>query len=165
MSARIHNSRGFSLVELAVVVTIISILAALALPISQKLFFRTRSTAVQNDLRVFASAFQAYANEHGDWPAGDGTPAAYPPGMEGFLGPTAWKNRTAIGGHYAWDPDSTQLGGHYRAAIVIMSTSGEPVIDDIRQLQDLDDRIDDGNLATGNLILGYQNMPVYVLER
>lgn len=155
---------GFSLVELAVAVAIVSILAAVAVPISTRLIFRARSTAVQNDLRVFAAAFQAYANEHGDWPAGDGTPAAFPPGMEGVLGQTGWQNRTPIGGRYAWDPGSTQQGGHYRAAIVIASVADDPVSDDIRQLEDLDRRMDDGDLDSGNLILGFQNQPVYVLE-
>jgi prepilin-type N-terminal cleavage/methylation domain-containing protein len=155
---------GFSLVELAVVVAIISLLAAVAVPISTRLIFRARSTAVQNDLRVFAAAFQTYANEHGDWPAGDGTAGAFPPGMQDVLSRTGWQARTPIGGRYTWDPGSAQRGGHYRAAIVIASISDDPVSDDIRQLEDLDRRMDDGDLSKGNLVLGFQNQPVYVLE-
>ncbi|HWA85247.1 MAG TPA: prepilin-type N-terminal cleavage/methylation domain-containing protein [Opitutus sp.] len=155
---------GFSLVELAVVVAIISIFIAIALPIGQHLVRQARSAAVINDLRVFSAAFQAYANEHGDWPDGDGTPGAFPPGMETYLRQTNWQHPTPIGGSYAWDPNSTQGGGRYRAAIVISSIEGNPVSADAAQLLDLDRKLDDGNLATGNFVLGFQDEPVFVLE-
>lgn len=155
---------GFSLVELAVVVAIISIIVAIALPVSRHLVRQARSAAVINDLRVFTSAFQTYANEHGDWPEGDGTPAAFPAGMEDQLRQTTWRERTPVGGNYAWDPSGTQQGSHYRAAIVIASTGGNPLIADQAQLLDIDRRLDDGNLATGNFFLGYGDDPVLVLE-
>jgi prepilin-type N-terminal cleavage/methylation domain-containing protein len=155
---------GFTLVELAVVIAIISIIMAIALPVARHLVISARSAALINDLRVFSSAFQTYANEHGDWPEGDGTPGAVPPGMENDLGPTNWQHATPIGGNYAWDPNSTQQGNRYRAAITIASSDAHPVILDRAQLLDLDRQLDDGNLATGNFLLGYADDPVFVLE-
>lgn len=155
---------GFSLIELSVVVGIISIIAAIAVPLARRLIIQARSAAVENDLRVYSAAFQAYANEHGDWPPGDGTPGAFPPGMAGYLGETNWKNRTPIGGLYAWDPNSTQQGSRYRALIMIASVADNPVTSDRLQLQDLDRKFDDGELTTGNLVLGYRNEPAYILE-
>lgn len=163
---RVHRcgTAAFTLIELAVVVAIISIVAAFAVPTAQHIIMNARSAAVENDLRVYASAFQTYANEHGDWPPGDGTPGAFPPGMEGYLSQTNWQRTTPIGGNYTWDPDSTQQGSHYRAVIVISSTADNPVSSDRLQLANIDQKLDDGDLTAGNFLLGFRNYPIYVLE-
>lgn len=162
---RLRSSAGFSLVELAVVVGILSIIIAIAVPSAMQLLLQARATAVENDLRVFTAAFQAYANEHGDWPAGDGTPAALPDGMAGSLAPTNWAARTPIGGHYTWDPNSLHQGLRYRAVIVIASSADSSTTDSAAQLQRIDDQLDDGDLTSGNVVLGYRNSLVFVLER
>ena len=51
-----------------------------------------------------------------------------------------------------------------RAAIVISSVTDAPVTDDVNQLSELDRLVDDGNLDTGNLRLGFRDLPVFVLE-
>lgn len=155
---------AFSLVELSVVVTIISLIVAIAVPATKNMILRARASAVQNDLRVFAAAFQTYAHEKGDWPAGDGTPGGFPPGMEGYLGATSWQRKTPIGGNYAWDPNSLQQGVRYRAVITIVSTDDNPVSSDRAQLLEIDHALDDSSLDSGNFLLGFRNYPVYVLE-
>jgi prepilin-type N-terminal cleavage/methylation domain-containing protein len=160
----LQSEGGFTLIELSVVVFIISVLAALGVPALKKVNLESRSVAVVNDLRVFSSAFQAYAHERGEWPPGNGAPGAFPTGMEGYLGPTGWQRTTPIGGLYTWDPNSTHQGERYRAAIVLTSLSGNPVSADLAQLTDLDRRIDDGDLTTGNFRLGFRNYPVFVIE-
>jgi hypothetical protein len=136
----------------------------LGVPALKKVNLEARSVAVVNDLRVFSSAFQSYTHEHGDWPPGNGAPAAFPAGMEGYLGATSWQRPTPIGGLYTWDPNSTQQGERYRAVIVLSSSTGQPVTTDLAQLLDLDRRIDDGDLAAGNFRLGFRNYPIFVLE-
>jgi hypothetical protein len=84
--------------------------------------------------------------------------------MEGYLRATNWSRPTPIGGHYTWAPNSLHQGERYRAAIVISTVTGQPVTEDRHQLLDLDRKIDDGNLETGNLRLGFRNYPVFVLE-
>ena len=74
-----NSQAGFTLLELAVVVCIIGILAAVAIPELEKNFQNTRSSAVMNDLRVFAGAFQTYAQENGDWPPGGTAAGTVPP--------------------------------------------------------------------------------------
>ncbi len=146
------------------VVFIISVIAALAVPAIKKVNLESRSTAVVNDLRVFSTAFQTYAQEKGDWPEGTGEPGVIPPGMEPYLRTTNWQNPTPIGGLYTWAPNAVQSGERYRAAIVISTSGTTKVSSDLLQLTDLDRKIDDGNIETGNLRLGYRNYPVYVLE-
>lgn len=157
--------RGFTLLELAVVLAILSVVLALAVPAAGLLLSRARTRALENDLRVFATAFQNYAVQRGDWPAGDGTPGAVPEGMEDELRESNWQRRSPIGGHYAWETDSLQQGARYRAVIVVASTPDSPVMDHRDQLVAIDRELDDGNLAAGNFFLGYGNQPTFVLER
>jgi len=117
-----------------------------------------------NDLRVYAGAFQAYAQEHGDWPPGGMAPGVFPPGMEGYLSQTNWGRVTPIGGYYQFATGSPQLGGRYAAVIIIASVGANQVSSDFIQLSDIDRKLDDGNLGTGNFFLGFRNYPVFVLE-
>lgn len=146
------------------VVLIIGILAALSVPALKKNAMNARSSAVMNDLRVYAGAYQAYAQEHGDWPPGGGAPGTFPAGMDGYLSSTNWSRKTPIGGNYQFATQSPQAGGRYAAVIIIASTTDNPVTSDANQLTDLDVKLDDGNLSSGNFFLGYRNYPVFVLE-
>ena len=145
-------------------VLIIGLLAAAAIPALKKNIISARSSAVMNDLRVYSGAFQAYAQEHGDWPPGGGAPGVFPPGMDGYLSQTNWSRTTPIGGNYQFATQSPQQGGRYAAVIIIASNGTNLVSSDANQLTDIDRKLDDGNLATGNFFLGYRNYPVFVLE-
>jgi len=155
---------GFGLVEISVVFAAISVVLAFTLPLAKRRIVQMRADAVTHDLRTFAAAFQSSATQRGDWPPGNGTPAAIPPGMSNALKNTSWEKRTPIGGNYAWDIDSTHQGTHHRAVIVIASAPGNPVTSNRAQLLAIDRVIDDGNLTTGSFLLGYRNFPIYVLE-
>jgi prepilin-type N-terminal cleavage/methylation domain-containing protein len=158
------DTAGFSLVEISVVVLIISLLAALGVPHWKKAHLNARATAVANDLRVFAGAFQTYAQERGDWPAAAAAPAEIPAGMQNYLAVTSWQRPTPVGGQYAWARDTLQQGERYRAAVLLQSVGENRVTVDRQLLLDLDHKIDDGNLDTGNFRLGFRNQPVFVIE-
>ncbi len=61
---------GFTLIELLIVVVIIGILAAVAIPKFSNAKARTRSAAIKSDLRNLVTAQEEYLSEHGTY-AGD----------------------------------------------------------------------------------------------
>ena len=144
---------------------IISILATLAVPYWKKSQLNARSTALANDLRVFASAFQSYAAERSDWPAATFAPGETPTGMQGYLSATNWERITPVGGAYTWARDTVQQGERYRAALLVQSVGENRVTQDRQLLLEVDRKLDDGNLETGNFRLGFRNQPVFVIEQ
>jgi prepilin-type N-terminal cleavage/methylation domain-containing protein len=65
----IGNQRGFTLIELMIVIAIIGILAAIAIPIYANMQGRARIAKAQSDLRGMHSALVAFSATCGDVPA------------------------------------------------------------------------------------------------
>jgi type IV pilus assembly protein PilA len=84
---RVRARRGFSLIELMIVIAIVGILAALAIPAFQRFQLRSKAAEARANLATIATAENAYFGEFSVYLAASATP----------LGPEG-SNRRAWGG-------------------------------------------------------------------
>ncbi len=153
---------AFSLTEIMVVLTIISLLAALSIPTLTSVRRRTAATAICNDLRTFSAAFDAFVHETGSWPA-EADAGVLPTEMANRLNAVGWLRTTTLGGQYNWDNNQIHAGTQFRAAIAITGTASAPFVQDLDLLEAVDRIIDDGVLTTGNFRIGADDEPVYIV--
>jgi prepilin-type N-terminal cleavage/methylation domain-containing protein len=133
---------GFTMVEVMIVVAIIGLLAALAIPSISKARHNTQKNTFLNDLRVATDAFETYnINNRGKYPA-NRSPGILPPEMADYLARFSWTKTTPIGGSWDWDYNT---GGGVTAGISVRGGSWGDT-----DMQEIDDAIDDGNLTTGD---------------
>ncbi|HEV3243822.1 MAG TPA: type II secretion system protein [Chthoniobacterales bacterium] len=135
-----HRERGFTLVEIMIVVAIIALLAAIALPSFLRARERARRTIFISALRVARDACDTYVIEHNGWPP-DVNRGTLPAGMATYFNAHFdWTASTPIGGHWDWD---------YK---VFGFTAGVSVIDPNEtpeEMAEIDAMIDDGDLSSG----------------
>lgn len=131
LSSLSSRNPGFTLIEVMIVVTIVGLLAAIAVQTFRQVKSSSRATIITNDLRLLRDAFQLYALEYGKWP--DAANAGEtPPEMKGAVQDLGIDRSY---GQWRWVPPQIQL---------------TTLIDDPEVMQKVDKQIDDGNLATGN---------------
>ncbi len=70
---------GFTLIELLIVVAIIAILAAIAVPNFLEAQVRAKVSRVRSDLRTVATALESYVVDHNRYPPNDGVFNVIPP--------------------------------------------------------------------------------------
>ena len=94
---RTSRKAGFTLVELLVAVSIVGILAGLAIPNMKAVLLRARATQLAGDMEVVRVAAQSYNSEHHSWPP-ETAAGAVPAGLVPYLPD-----------NYSFDRDGYQL--------------------------------------------------------
>ncbi|MDO8543799.1 MAG: hypothetical protein Q7S40_25435 [Opitutaceae bacterium] len=123
-----------------VVVAVIGVLAAIAIPAVRKLQQKSRAARFLSDLRTFAQAFETYALQNGRWPA-DANRGVVPTGMAADFSVAAWTARSTLGNYWDWD---------YGVNGVTAAISMPDVTVTDAEMVEIDRQIDNGNLNTGN---------------
>ncbi|MDA1257106.1 MAG: type II secretion system protein [Chloroflexi bacterium] len=149
--------RGFTLVEIMIVVAIIGVLAVMAIPSFMKSRRTARVNAVANDLRVFGDALNMYAMEHGGFPDDAHISPPFPAGsgVDEYIKVSKWSATTPLGGNYNWEgPDSYPYAG-----IAIFGSTAPA-----DRWVELDELIDDGDIITGSFRQTPNGRYTYVIE-
>ena len=81
-----ERRRAFTLIELLIVVAIIAILAAVAVPNFLEAQVRSKVSRVKADMRALATGLEAYRIDHNKYPEGTDNPAKYDQRIGDFLG-------------------------------------------------------------------------------
>ncbi len=131
--------RGFTLVEIMIVVVIIGLLAAIALPALSRTQKRAIGTRYINDARQIRDGAERYALENGNFPP-NGIGAIHP-ALQGYIPDTIFNSTTTpLGGVWDWDYDQNGI----TASISVYQYTATDA-----QLLAIDRIIDDGDLTTG----------------
>lgn len=140
MAHSVQTSRsGFTLVEIMVVVVIIGLLAAMALPAFQRVKQSAVSKRYLNDARQVRDGAERYALENGSFPP-NGIGGLHA-NLRGYIPDSIFNaTTTPLGGVWDWD---FQQDGFTASISVYMFTVSDA------QLRDIDRTIDDGDLTTG----------------
>jgi type IV pilus assembly protein PilA len=135
------DHHAFTLVEIMVVVVIIGLLAAIAIPAFRRVQESSQNARFISDLRTFAQGFETYATKNGGWPPNAGT-GVVPAGMSGEIKDAAWTTaKNSVGGRWNWDFNNNGITASISCVNVAASDA---------QMTAIDAKIDDGDLSTGH---------------
>jgi prepilin-type N-terminal cleavage/methylation domain-containing protein len=147
---------GFTLVEIMVVVAVIGLLLALAIPYGLKSRNETQRRLIEQELRVTSGMFTLCNMAEGKFPE-TADAGQVPKGMLPYLRGYPWTEETVIGGHWKWGLDDHGV----KASISIVNPDK-----DADFMKRIDRSIDDGNLSTGSFrTLDGSSGYIYIVEK
>lgn len=98
------NERGFTIMELLVVIVIIGVLAAIGVPAYNNLTERARTTACNANKRTLEAAAGMYYADTGNYPADKSAPESWlDPNSKPYIDNAASFECPKDNGKYSWD--------------------------------------------------------------
>ncbi len=137
------HARGFTLVEILIVVVILGILAAIVVPAFASASDEARRSTFAQDLRVFSDAAEYFHSRTGA-PVPDGSSGQMPAVWADYVDEAAFEAGTSIGG--VWDTEYND-NGITSAVGVHFNGTGDTRDDAWMSL--VDSIMDDGDVTTG----------------
>lgn len=128
------------MIELMIVVVVIGLLIAIAVPAFRKITESSRMATFINDCQVFGGAAQYYLFESGDDEIEDAGSGELPEDLEGYIQESAFEGQTPIGGQWDFDADYGFSG---------VGAVGSTL--SLDALARLDESFDDGDWSTGQI--------------
>jgi prepilin-type N-terminal cleavage/methylation domain-containing protein len=120
--------KGFTLIELMIVVTIVGLLARIAIPRVYQFRLRARATKIVGDLEVVRTAAFHVVADSGYYP-GEEAPGTRPPSMQSYL-PPGLSFTPGVGVAYVWRVQGIPAGDPNQATEGATMGMGVQVDDD-----------------------------------
>jgi len=153
------HGRGFTLVEILIVVVILGILAAMIIPQFASATTQSRQSVFASNLKELTKAAELFKLENNAWPE-DASSGSTPTGMENHIHAGNFESATPIGG--VWDFEYQDSGGVTSAVGVHFNGTGETRGDAF--MNEVDSLLDDGDVTTGRFRRLEANRYYFVIQ-
>jgi prepilin-type N-terminal cleavage/methylation domain-containing protein len=100
-----RNNKGFTLIEMVVVLAVVAILAAILTPTIARNIQDAKLTRATNEAQVIGAAIASFYKDVGRWPSADGSAATLTESLA-LLHGSAGDDPAATTGGNAWDKDT-----------------------------------------------------------
>lgn len=160
-----NRRSGFTIVELAIAVSIIGILAALAIPVYKIIHVRSKISTLASDLRIHSEAVRRFALEEGTYPTKrdiEDNRFGLTSRLDEYLS-QSWYLPSPIGGTYRLSSSSLSSGKLKNVFIEVSAGGKEPMTVGYKDLIKLDKEIDDGSPGSGFVRISGRRIRYYLM--